>query len=196
MPAKNTVRRYDAPAYYHVYNRGAGGQYIFRDASDKRKFLSLLERYLSEDTAHERYPTYEIELIAYCVMGNHFHMLVFQEVNTMALTDLMRSVSTAYSMYFNFKYKSHGHVFQSVYKSSMIDDESYLAHITRYIHLNPETYLTYKYSSLANYIHDRSDTWVHPERLLDMTPQRYLNFLEDYRDRRQLLKDIKAELAI
>lgn len=49
MPSRNTVREYDAPAYYHVYNRGAGGAAIFSDAQDKKKFISLLERYLSDE---------------------------------------------------------------------------------------------------------------------------------------------------
>lgn len=48
MPSHNTIREYDAPAYYHVYNRGAGGSAIFRDAQDKRKVLALLQRYLDD----------------------------------------------------------------------------------------------------------------------------------------------------
>lgn len=196
MPSRNTVREYDIPAYYHIYNRGAGGQYIFHDASDKRKFLTLLERYTSDDDAHRQYPTYDIDLIAFCIMGNHFHLLVFQENDPLAITALMRSVSTAYSMYFNKKYKAHGHVFQSVFKSSKIDNESYLTHITRYIHLNPETYLTYKYSSLPYFLGRKSATWVHPQKITDTQPEQYLNFLEDYRDRRTLLKEIRKELAI
>ncbi|MFZ2125833.1 MAG: hypothetical protein WA087_01310 [Candidatus Saccharimonadales bacterium] len=48
MPSLHTIREYDAPAYYHVYNRGAGGAVIFKDERDKRKFLSILERYLDD----------------------------------------------------------------------------------------------------------------------------------------------------
>ena len=194
MPSRNTVREYDAPAYYHVYNRGAGGIAIFRDAQDKRKFLSLLERYL--DDKQTAYPTYSIELLAYCVMNNHYHLLLFQPDKHSEITNLMKSVSTAYAMYFNFKYKNMGHVFQSVFRASRITDEPYLLHISRYIHLNPETYRTYKWSSLPYYLGSEAPKWLHPRRLLDMNPVNYARFLEDYEDRRKVLKEIKDQLAL
>ncbi len=196
MPSRNTIRQYDAPAYYHVYNRGAGGIAILRDSQDKSKFISLLRRYLSDEPDCVGYPTYDIELVAFCIMGNHFHLLLFQEVDSTAVTQLMRSVSTAYSMYYNLKYKSHGHVFQSVFKASRITEEPYLAHITRYIHLNPDTYKTYKWSSLPYYMGTKSPGWVKPRRLLDMPPVAYGRFLEDYEDRRKLLSEIKDQLAL
>lgn len=196
MPSRNTVREYDIPAYYHVYNRGAGGMSIFKDAQDKRKFLSLLERYLSDDDAHAEYPTFDIELIAYCVMGNHFHLLLFQEHDPAAMTELMRSVGTAYSMYYNRKYKSYGRAFQSVFRASRITDESYLQHISRYIHLNPEKYKTYKWSSLPYYLGAPAPVWVKSDRLLDTSPVQYATFLEDYVDRRTVLREIKEQLAL
>jgi len=196
MPSRNTVRQYDTPAYYHVYNRGAGGSYIFKDAQDKHKFLSLLRRYLSDDPEYDSYPTHDLDLVAFCVMGNHFHLLLFQAVDPDSISRLMRSISTSYSMYYNLKYKGHGHVFQSVFKASMIDNESYLAHITRYIHLNPETYSTYKWSSLRYYLGEPSPDWINPTVLLDMNPAQYREFIEDYEDKRQVLKEIKDQLAI
>ena len=196
MPARNTVREYDAPAYYHVYNRGAGERAIFIDAQDKRKFLSLLERYLSDEPEYAMYATFDIELLAYCVMRNHFHLLFFQERDKTAISQLMKSVLTAYSMYFNQKYKSQGHVFQSVFRASRINADMYLAHISRYIHLNPEAYLTYKWSTLPYYLGKKPPKWIHPQRLIAITPQAYREFLEDYRDRRQLLKEIYKQLAL
>lgn len=196
MPSRNTVRQYDAPAYYHVYNRGTGGSYVFQDAQDKYKFLSLLQRYLSDDSQYGEYPTFDIELVAFCVMGNHFHLLLFQENNPEAITQLMKSVLTSYSMYYNLKYKSHGHVFQSVFKAAKISNESYLAHITRYIHLNPKTYITYKWSSLRYYMGEQPPDWVNPARLLEMAPEKYKEFLDDYEDRKKLLKEIKDQLAL
>jgi REP element-mobilizing transposase RayT len=197
MPSRNTIREYDAPAYYHLYNRGAGGRAIFQDSQDKNKFVSLLQRYLCDDDDAQLYPTYDLDLLAYCVMSNHFHLLIFHETDPTAITQLMRSVSTAYSMYFNKKYKSYGHVFQSVFKASRITNEPYLEHISRYIHLNPETYKTYKWSSLPYHIGTApTPEWIHPERLLDMSPEKYAEFLEDYEDRRELLKEIKDQLAL
>lgn len=196
MPARNTIREYDAPAYYHVYNRGAGRMAIFQDSQDKSRFLSLLERYLSDEDDNKLYPTYDLELLAYCVMSNHFHLLIYHGADPTAITQLMRSVATAYSMYYNRKYKSYGHVFQGVFKSSRITNESYLQHISRYIHLNPETYITYKWSSLPYYLGAQTPDWLNPERLLDMSPTDYAKFLEDYSDRRAVLKEIKEHLAL
>lgn len=168
MPSRNTVKQYDTNSYYHVYNRAVGGQKLFRDSADKRKFLSLVERYATSkddrDDAEKSYPEYEIEINAYCLMGNHFHMLIYQMSDIDALSGLMKSVSTAYSMYFNKKYKSHGHVFQSIFKASRIQDEAYLLHITRYIHMNPRIYMTYRWSSIGAYIGEKHAEWLKSER--------------------------------
>lgn len=200
MPSRNTVKQYDSPAYYHVYNRGAGGRAIYLDVADRQKFLSLLERHLSPSYIDRHpesiYAIYDVELAAYCLMGNHFHLLLYQEKDPDQISALMRSVSTAYSMYFNRKYKSQGHLFQNIFRAARITNEPYLAHISRYIHLNPETYRTYKWSSLEHYLGDESSDWVHPRRAQDMDRDDYLRFLEDYKDRRLLLKEIKSELAL
>lgn len=196
MPSKNTIREYCSPAYYHVYNRGAGGQKIFRDAQDKRKFIRLLERYLVDDEKYAAYPTYGLEVLAYCVMGNHFHLLVYQDVDMRAVTEFMRSVSTAYSMYYNLKYKNKGHVFQGVFRASRITNDSYLQHISRYIHLNPRTYLTYRWSSLAYYLGKPAPDWLNTHRVCPMSAEDYRVFLGDYESRHALLELIKQELAL
>lgn len=196
MPSKNITGEYSAPAYYHIYNRSASNRKIFHDVHDKRKFLSLFERYLSKDSAYEVYPTYAIELVAFCVMDNHYHLLIFQDSDSKSITQLMRSVSTAYSVYYNLKYKTNGPVFKRVLKASRITSDEYLIYITRYIHLNPSAYLTYKWSSLRYYLGKHSPDWINPQRLLDMTPAQYRVFLQDYEDRHQLLKEIKEQLAI
>lgn len=201
MPSKNTQRIYDIPAYYHVYNRGVNKQHIFLDALDKAKFLSLLKRHLDPNDAAvrgdgARYDKYDIELVAYCLMGNHFHLLLFQENDPQAITKLLRSVSTAYTMYFNLRYKRQGHLFQGVFKASRINDEAYLQHISRYIHLNPRTYKTYKWSSIGAYLGHWSETWLHPERILDMSPAKYEAFLEDYETKKALLDEIRHELSL
>ena len=199
MPSKNTVKVFDAPAFYHVYNRGAGGRKIFTKEDDKKKFMSLLERHLTIDNIganKQLYKTYDIELVAYCLMGSHFHLLFFQPDDPNALTGLMRSVSTAYSMYFNKCYKSQGHLFQSIYRASRINNDAYLSHITRYIHLNPNTYKTYRWSSLPYYVGKKHCNWIHPERINDTSADEYMTFLEDYEDRKKTLKEIKGQLAL
>lgn len=202
MPIRNTIKQYDAPAFYHVYNRGAGNLQIFLDDQDRGKFLSLFARHLDpspdetiKKTNGTEYDRYDIELVAYCLMGNHFHLLVFQESDPQAITKLMRSVATAYTMYFNRKYKRHGHLFQSVFKASRITDESYLLHITRYIHMNPRNYLRYSWSSIAYFLGHQAPDWLHPERVNDMTPHRYREFLREYESKRAELELLKDDLA-
>src|SRR5690606_25405485 len=106
MPSKKSVKVYDAPAYYRVYNRGAGGVDIFLDDQDREKFVSLLRRHLDPDDRSYRtdgveYDKYPVDLIAYCLMSSHFHLLLYQDEDVRAVSHLMRSVATAYTMYFN-----------------------------------------------------------------------------------------------
>lgn len=196
MPSKNLIRNFDIPSFYHVYNRGAGKQTIFHDSADRRKFMTLLHRHLlPPNDSDELYPLYDVEIVAYCLMGNHFHLLLYQEVNPQAISGLMKSVATAYTMYFNRKYKSSGHLFQGPFRASHISNDVYLTHISRYIHLNPRTYKTYHWSSLRYYLNKDSSDLIHPERVLDVTPRAYLEFLEDFTDRRELLREIRDQLA-
>ena len=200
MPTRNTIKYYDAPAYYHVYNRGAGNAPIFLDDQDRAKFLSLFARHLdlhddAKKTDGSEYDKYDLELVAYCLMGNHFHLLIFQESDTQALTQLMRSVATAYTMYFNRKYKHCGHLFQSVFKASHITDDAYLLHITRYIHMNPRNYLRYAWSSLPYYLGKDAPTWICPERINDMSSRQYREFLVSYEGKKAELELLKNELA-
>lgn len=201
MPSKNTIKLYEIPAYYHVYNRGAGRQVIFRDNSDKKMFLGLLARHLDPASNLARtdkipYEKYDVELIAYCLMSNHFHLLLYQEKDIAAITKLMRSVSTSYTMYFNQRHDQSGHLFQGVFKASRIDSDQYLAHITRYIHLNPDRFETYEWSSLSVYLGKKSQPWLHPERILALSPERYIEFLHDYSNRQDLKKDFEIELGL
>ncbi len=201
MPSRNIVKQFDAPAYYHVYNRGAGGRTIFQDDDDRLQFIALLDRYLNPETAKKRtdglpYPTYDIQIAAYCLMANHFHMLIFQPTDVDALTRLMRSVGTAYTMYFNKKYGQKGHLFQSIFKASRIDSDTYLVHVARYIHMNPREYTSYKWSSLGAYYDGWSPPWLQPELANDgMTAAQYAAFLKDYEDQKDELEHIKAILA-
>lgn len=200
MPSRNIIKQYDAPAYYHIYNRGANKSPIFIDDQDRTKFLSLFIRHLdpsdtSTKTDGSQYEKCQVELIAYCLMNNHFHLLVYQESDTTAITQLMRSVATAYTMYFNLKYKHSGHLFQGIFKASMITRDAYLLHITRYIHMNPRRYLRYQWSSIAYYLGADAPAWLNPERVNDMTADQYRNFLETYEDKKAELETLKDQLA-
>jgi len=175
MPAKNVIREFAPDNYYHVYNRGVAKQPVFLDAQDKQKFLHIIERHLDPDNAERRedgqiYRKFDqdLELLSYCLMGNHFHMLIYLVGNGDRLAEFMRSVCTAYTMYFNKRYKRVGGLFQGVYKARCISSDAYLLHITRYIHLNPRTFRTYKFSSVAFYLDKTPPVWLRPNRVREM----------------------------
>lgn len=203
MPSKNIRKQYVEDADYHVYSRGVNKQPVFIDEFDYLYFLEILKRYLSnEPKVSSSRVTYkhfapEVTLIAFCLMPNHIHLLVHQK-NKDSISRFMQSVMTSYSMYFNKRHKRVGPVFQSRYLARRIDSEGYLHHISRYIHLNPKFWDTYEYSSLPYYKGKKSAEWLHPEsviELFDGSSEKYLTFLNDYRDQKRILEAVKWEMA-
>lgn len=202
MPSRNITKERAPDSYYHIYARGSNKQKIYLDTADYKYFLRLFERYLSEKPAVGKdgmvYPHYHgaIELTSYCLMGNHFHLLVYQQ-DVPNLEKFMRSLMTSYSRYFNLKYKRTGPVFESRYKAIRIDHDSYLKHITRYIHLNPRFWERYRYSSLRFYRDGNEPAWLHTAKILDLFSRRedYMEFVADYEELRDMLSDLKYQLA-
>lgn len=183
MPSRNVIKVNLVDSYYHVYARGISKQPIFIDDDDSRYFLSLFERYLSPrgDSNAEYVKLFDsVEVLAYCLMSNHFHLLIYQ-INEDGMSRLMHSVMTSYSRYFNAKYKKTGPLFESRYKASLVDCESYLLHISRYIHLNPENWLDCPHSSIRAYLYDDSPSWLSKSRISDMygSAIKYLEFLKE-----------------
>ncbi len=186
MPARNRVKVYVKDSYYHVYNRGVAKQEIFRNTQDYEVFLKYLDDAFSENL--ERVVTFdlrgrsfqavlrpiinfkeEIELIGYCLMPNHFHILLKQNSKN-SMQGFMRSVMTRYAQYFNKKYDRVGPLFQGRYKAVLIDNDRYLLHLSRYIHLNPSEHtknLTKTYSSYAEYLGVRKTEWIKPNIILN-----------------------------
>lgn len=201
MPSRNLVRAYASDSYYHIYNRGVNKRKIFLDSDDFAVFLNLLKRYLdSKPTKDNKGREYEwlhrrIELLAFCLLPNHFHLLIYQH-DPKAVTRLMVGVLTSYTGYFNKKYKRLGPLFQSAYKASRINNEEYLMHISRYIHLNPTEYKSWEFSSLSYFLGNKQAGWVSPQRVLDMfEKEEYPGFLKDYEGYKKTLDEIKRELA-
>lgn len=207
MPRKNVVKQFSDESYYHVFSRGVFHQDIFTTERDYATFLGLFKKHLSNEQVYDitRRPVphliNKVELLAYCLMPNHFHLLVYNKTSD-GLTLLMRSVLTAYSMYFNKIHKRRGTLFESSYKASQILDDAYLWHISRYIHLNPQDlgkdYSNYPYSSCGYYIGKKKAEWIRPERILGMYADEnssYIQFVNDYKSMRAELQQIKHELA-
>ena len=151
MPAKNSVKQFEPERMYHVYNRGVDKRTIFEDERDYAVFMSLLKSALLRSQDDDEDPidlsllseaqrfnmrrlnlAQELDLTAFCLMPNHFHLLLFQK-SADGITRLMRSIGTAYSMYFNKRYERSGTLFQGRYKAKAIDSDAYWQHISRYI---------------------------------------------------------------
>lgn len=206
MPTKNIVKEYGEGQYYHVYNRGVAKTEIFIEDADYIYMLSLFKKHLSGEESIDKFGrpaadySKELDLIAYCLMPNHYHMMVFLKEKD-GLVHFMRSVMTAYSMYFNKKYKRVGALFQNHFLASRITNEAYYWHISRYIHLNPMDtqmpYLEYPYSSVGYYLDNKHAKWLHPEHVLEEagSGESYQRFLADYEDMHRDLAHIKHQLA-
>src|SRR3989344_3150278 len=132
--------------YYHIYNRGNSKQKIFPPPKDFGRFVKILYLANSEKGFKFRDTTgqiYDIErgkqlvsIGAYCLMPNNFHILM-KEVDEGGLSKFMQKLTTAYSMYYNTKYKRSGSLFEGRFKSEHLYDDQYLKYIFSYIHLNP-----------------------------------------------------------
>jgi putative transposase len=113
-------------ALYHVITRGNQRQEIFRSSEDYVRYLRILENYKSR---------YNYVLHAYVLMGNHVHLLI--ETKEVALSKILQGINQSFTMYFNRKYETVGHLFQGRYKAILCDQDSYLLSLVKYIHANP-----------------------------------------------------------
>jgi len=113
-------------ALYHVINRGNEKNNIFRDERDYRVFLKLLR----ETVIEHKWICY-----GYCLMGNHYHILI--ETPRANISKGMKKINAQFTQYFNFRYKRTGHLFQGRFKSNLVEKNSYLLELFRYIVMNP-----------------------------------------------------------
>jgi len=135
---------------YHIYNRGVNKQPVFFNDHDRFRFLILLYLCNSENEAHiSNYRGFSIsdyfsinkgrslvEIIAYCLMPNHFHLLI-KEMGEGGISKFMLKVLTGYGMYFNKKNDRTGPIFEGCFKAKHVAEDSYLEYLLAYVHLNP-----------------------------------------------------------
>lgn len=195
MPVKNRIKPYVENGYYHIYNRGVEKRVVFQDDQDYSVFLSYLKEYLlpkDEKVLQDQLANPAIDhiqravvlkklrlnnfnntinLLAYCLMLNHFHFLIHQ-ASAHTINYFMRSLCTRYSMYFNKKNKRVGPLFQSAYKAVLVETDPQLLHLSRYIHRQAlaskgDSFQSKPPSSYPNYLGKiMSQEWIKPNKVL------------------------------
>lgn len=139
-------------AKYHVMARSVRSLPLYKSEEDYEIFFKMLRR------TREKYP---FVIHSYCLMTTHFHMLITTMKDE--IWKIMKRLMQNYAMYFNRKYGTRGHVFDSRYVSCLVEDGRYFLEVSRYIHLNPvracmvRSPLDYKYSSYESFVSDKEN---------------------------------------
>ena len=156
-------------AWYHVMNRGSGRQKVFRSKQHYELFLQLLL---------EVNRRFQVEIHAYCLMPNHYHLLIKTPLPN--LSSAMRHLNSLYTRRFNVSCQRDGPLFRGRFKSILVDSDNYLLRLSRYIHLNPvkaglvKTPQDFNWSSYPCYLNPKNT----PEWLsCDETLSRFSNRL-------------------
>ncbi|MBL3600676.1 MAG: transposase [gamma proteobacterium endosymbiont of Lamellibrachia anaximandri] len=165
---------------YHVMLRGNGGQVIFFDEADRYHLYLLIQQGV------ERYGH---RVHGFCCMTNHIHLAI--QVAEEPLSRIMQNLSFRYTRWINKKQARTGHLFQGRYKSILVDADSYLLELIRYIHLNPvragmvEEPDDYAWSAHRAYLGSETLSWLETDwvlsrfaKRLDTSRQRYEAFVQ------------------
>ncbi len=174
MPRRQVILQ--AGNYYHVYNRGNNRQPIFFERENYIYFLRQLRNHLI---------TRGVDIIAYCLMPNHYHLLVY--LNTNRFSNLMQAFTLSYTKAIAKRYQRVGSLFQGRFEAIHVDREEYLLHLTRYIHLNPvcanivKKAEDWEFSSYQEYLDLRQGSLPKIDRVRSQfkSADTYRYFLED-----------------
>ncbi len=204
--------------YYHIYNRGVDRRVVYPGKREFNRMLQLTEYYQYSGNAL-RFSKYNvlpltekskylqnlrdnksyIDIIAYCLMPNHFHFLLKQNIDD-GISKFLANMSNSYTRYFNTKFKRDGSLFQGTFKAVWVETDEQLIHLSRYIHLNPvvaglvsnEAFDTYRYSSFNEYVKAGINGICKKEIVLShFRKLSYIKFVQDQIDYAKRLEAIK-----
>lgn len=161
-------------AFYHVLSRGNEQKAVFRREGDYGLFLKTLS---------ECCLRFGVRVHAHCFMPTHFHLLL--ETQDGNLSEFMKRLLGVYTIRFNRRYRRCGHLFQGRYKAFLVEKESYLVELSRYIHLNPcraglvTSPEEYPWSSMALFLRDGSPPFFRKDLILSQfaSPAVYRDFV-------------------
>ena len=165
---------------YHIYNRGVARQPIFFNDGNWRFFIERLREYFTPGL---------IDIIAYCLMPNHYHLLACLLCDDLS-NRIMQPFTVSYTKAINAQQRRVGPLFQGRFKAKLVDKDEYLLHLSRYIHLNPvhaglaNRPEDWVFSSYRDYVGLRAGTLAKPGLVVGQfpSPQVYAQFVADYVD--------------
>jgi putative transposase len=205
---------------YHVYNRGVNRQPIFFSPKDYKRALNVIEFYLPKDIPI-RYSKFLqlpkdlqeeildttkqkeriVDIISYCLMPNHFHLLLKQNCEN-GIKNFTRNFQISITKYINKRHHRVGPLLQGPFKASLVENDNQILHVQRYIHLNPytayivknpEDIINYPWSSLGEYL-ETSDLKICNKKLLQLffnSKDKLLKFILDQADYQRKLKGLR-----
>ena len=179
----------------HAFNRGVAKMDIFRDKDDYRAFLIRIcialgiEHPLVSPRPNIKitpFPSHTFDLLAYCLMPNHFHLIIHQ-TGDVRVGKLISKICASYSIYFNKKYNRVGGVFQDIYKAVNVMDHDHLKGLSSYVHLNPVVAglvgapELWDFSSMTEYVSKSKHPLCSHDLVLSdfRSPRAYARFLDD-----------------
>jgi len=188
-------------AIYHVMSRGNAGDAIFKTRVDHEKFVECLAKAVEG---------YGIRIHTYCLIANHYHLLI--EAPEPNLSRAIQWLNVSCAAYYNHKRDRRGHLFQGRFKSILVDADEYLKHLSRYIHLNPlrakiiEKAVDYEWSSYPAFSGKaKALRWLSVGWLLaqfggkrKIAQRRYQQFVEtvDYQSLKNPADDVTSGLIL
>ncbi len=205
--------------YYHIFNRGINRRRTFTAENKDRDYLRAIQtltyyrpllnklrysHFLARPKSEQKeilaklsQSPARVTVVAYCLMPNHFHLLLRQEEDG-GISQYLADFQNSYTKYFNAKHKRTGALFDRQFRAVLVESENQLLHLTRYIHLNPysanliahDQIITYPHSSLHEYLTGKYQL-SSPNIVLDINPQRYESFILDNADYQQKLERLK-----
>ena len=150
-------RVYVKGSVYYISCRAAYNEKLFKDKKDYTMYLELLEKYREE---------YGFKLFAYVLLPQHLHLLI-EPPQEVEISDIMHSLNTAYSKYFNSYYNRRGHLFRERFKTCLVEKDIYMADVIEHIHKNPvrlritDSAADYPYSSA--YLYNKKGDYCYDE---------------------------------
>jgi len=201
---------------YHILSKSIAGYEIFRDERERERMRALFKYYQTEEAAFkfsvffrtkDKQEFYQkhlvskeklIEIICYCIMPTHIH-LVLQQLKENGIAKYMNNILNSYSHYFNIKTERRGPLWESRFNNILVETNEQLAHLTRYIHLNPATaYLVdtpqdWQFSSYREFLGKikEDQQLCNYSEFMHIEPKSYKEFVNSQIDYQRELANIK-----